>query len=93
MRLFGLNRVKLACPSLAEEADGIIRNVVELGVVGVGVTGDDSSGTPTEVRTERPESTAGELALLHQLKINDSSVAAQDCQPPWQNGLLWVDTE
>ena len=89
MRLFGLNRVKLACPSLAEEADGIIRNVVELGVVGVGVTGDDSSGAPTEVRTERPESTAGEL----ELKINDSSVAAQDRQPPWQNGLLWVDTE
>jgi len=99
IRLFGLRREQLVCSSFVVEEpdDGISRNIVELGATGVtsgemGVTMGDDSVTLIEVHTERLERTDGALVALSQ-KADDSSSEVRDCQPPWENGLLCVDTE
>jgi hypothetical protein len=60
--------------------------------VGAELTGGDNLGPLTEVQTEISERNIGALVLLSQ-NVNDSALSMQDCQPPWKNGLLWVDTE
>ena len=100
MRLFGLSKAQSFCPPTVEEPgeDGTSRNVVQLGET-VGVTGEikgtdrDDSGAGFTVHTEKLGRCAGEFVQ----KVGDTSsvlsVALWDRQPPWQKGLLWVDTE
>jgi hypothetical protein len=88
MRPVGLNKAQLMCSSTTGEHDGegTSRNMGAVDVVGVhgvtGVIGGDDSSTTRDPDTDRLWSAIGEL-----------SQKAGDCQPPWQKGLLWVDTD